>query len=330
MSYRRDVQYDPNSGVRVDSEQIPLPIEMVYNSYRDAVTDVNNVTGGENYFQNGPKHFNRIYFKYPPEWRTSNVGEKIIGVRNMKFSVRKCYKLEFELYIRKYRQDKFDELAEGLYPDDDIDHLDDDQIQDVVNRMNRDDIHVYRIEYSNDIFDNVDDFIKDLYEKINKENIYNKINNDIYNSKQTNNEKIAAFEQLDADKDNYYLMCLRNDVPFYLKRNDILIKEKIIDNVILSITSSSNVYKDFYIDFMMTPFNIGTTYKKFYMWDNNKDEPLPYVVLNPEELDEDDIFDFDTANYFNIWNDNSNQNSLEYVTKFHRRLELKNIITSLK
>lgn len=142
MSYRRDVRYDPNSGVRVDSEQIPLPIEMVYNSYRDAVTNVDNQSGDEAYFQNGPKHFNRIYFKYPPEWKTSNVGEKIIGVRNMKFSVRKCCQLEFELYIRKYRQDKFDDLAKGLYPDDEPNDLDNDQIQDVVNRMNQDDIHV--------------------------------------------------------------------------------------------------------------------------------------------------------------------------------------------
>ena len=329
MSYRRDVRYDPNSGVRVDSEQIPLPIEMVYNSYIDAVTNVNNQSGDETYFHNGPKHFNRIYFKYPPEWRTSNVGEKIIGVRNMKFNVRKGYKLEFELYIRKYRQDKFDELAKGLYPDDELDYLDNNQIQDVVNRMNRDDVHVYRIEYVNDIFDNIDDFIKNLYEKIDYKNIYNNLREDIQNSEQTNNEKIAALEQLDADKDNYYLMCLRNDVPFYLKRDDIDIKEMIIDNIMLSITSSPHNYKDFYFDFMITPFNIGSTYKKFYMWDDNKNEPLPYVVMNPGELDEDDQFDFDTANYFNIGNDNPNKNSIEYVTKFRRRLDLKNIISSL-
>ena len=329
MSYRRDVRYDPNSGVRVDSEQIPLPIEMVYNSYIDAVTNVNNQSGDETYFHNGPKHFNRIYFKYPPEWRTSNVGEKIIGVRNMKFNVRKGYKLEFELYIRKYRQDKFDELAKGLYPDDELDYLDNNQIQDVVNRMNRDDVHVYRIEYVNDIFDNIDDFIKNLYEKIDNKNIYNNLREDIQNSEQTNNEKIAALEQLDADKDNYYLMCLRNDVPFYLKRDDIDIKEMIIDNIMLSITSSPHNYEDFYFDFMITPFNIGSTYKKFYMWDDNKNEPLPYVVMNPGELDEDDQFDFDTANYFNIGNDNPNKNSIEYVTKFRRRLDLKNIISSL-
>ena len=100
MSYRRDA---------IPDESIPLPIETVYNSVTDAIT-IKDEDGDKDYFRNGIEHFNRIYFNYPPEWRTSDVGEKIIGVRNMRISIRQCMQLEFVLYIRKYKEDKFNEF----------------------------------------------------------------------------------------------------------------------------------------------------------------------------------------------------------------------------
>ena len=338
MSYRRDVRYDPNSGVRVDDEQIPLPIEMVYNSFTDAISNTDTITGEKSYYQNGPKHFNRIYFKYPPEWKTSNVGEKIIGIRNMKFNVRKCCQLEFILYIRKYKQDKFAELAKGLYPDDEPYDLDDDKIQNVVNRMNREDINVFSIVYTNDIFNDVDDFINDLYYEIDRNNLYTLLLYRILDSEQSKNEKIAAIEQLDKDKDNYYLMRLRNDVPFYLYNNangfldvqDFVVNEEIGDKIMLTFKSSQNDYDEFYVDFLITPHNGNVTYKKFYQWDDEHNMPLPYSAMYPGDLDENDRFDFDTACYFNLGTTNPNRNSLEYVTKFHRELIFENIMTSLE
>ena len=184
MNYRRDARSD---------ESIPLPIETVYNSVKDAVTTINE-DGCEDYFHNGIKHFNRIYFKYPPEWITSNVGEKIIGVRNMQINVRKCLQLSFVLYIRKYRQDKFNELAEGLY--DFIGNLNDEQIQTVINRMDREDCKVFKVDYCYDIFDNVNDFIEDLNDAIDYVNIYNKLHRDVLKSAQSNDNKIAALDQL--------------------------------------------------------------------------------------------------------------------------------------
>ena len=100
MSYRRDA---------IPNESIPLPIETVYNSVTDAIT-TKDEDGHKDYFRNGIEHFNRIYFNYPPEWRTSDVGEKIIGVRNMRINIRQCMQLEFVLYIRKYKEDKFNEF----------------------------------------------------------------------------------------------------------------------------------------------------------------------------------------------------------------------------
>ena len=338
MSYRRDVRYDPNSGVRVDDEQIPLPIEMVYNSFTDAITNTDTITGEKSYYQNGPKHFNRIYFKYPPEWKTSNIGEKIIGVRNMKISIRKRMQLNFVLYIRKYRQDKFNELAKGLYPDDEPYDLDDDKIQNVVNRMNREDINTFSIVYTNDIFEDVNDFIEDLYYKIDRNNLYTMLLYRILDSEQSKDEKIAAIEQLDKDKDNYYLMCLRNDVPFYLYNNangfldvqDFVVNEEIGDKIMLSFGSTQNYFDEFYVDFLITSNNGDVTYKKFYQWDDEHNEPLPYSAMYPGDLDENDRFEFDTACYFNLGTTNPNRNSLEYVTKFHRELIFENIMTSLE
>ena len=75
MSYRRDALSD---------ESIPLPIETVYNSDIDSIRVQRKfLKQATKFFHNGDDHFNRIYFHCPSEWKTSNVGEKIIGVRNM-------------------------------------------------------------------------------------------------------------------------------------------------------------------------------------------------------------------------------------------------------
>ncbi|KAK8872231.1 hypothetical protein M9Y10_007997 [Tritrichomonas musculus] len=74
MNYRRD---------NTDDEHIPLPIETVYNSNVDALRTTKKYENGTKIDHRGNEHFNRLYFKYPPEWKTSNVGEKINGVRKM-------------------------------------------------------------------------------------------------------------------------------------------------------------------------------------------------------------------------------------------------------
>ena len=334
MSYRRDAKPD---------ESIPLPIETVYNSVTDAIT-TKDEDGHKDYFRNGIEHFNRIYFNYPPEWRTSDVGEKIIGVRNMRINIRQCMQLEFVLYIRKYKQDKFNDIAKGLEYE--IDDMTDEQIQDVVNRMEREDCKVFRIQYMNDIFNDINDFIRDLHDTVKQENIYNKLLSDIYDSDQTNDDKIAAYEQLDEDKNNYYLMCLRNDIPFHINNdaegeyliNDFSAVVEIGDTTILTFSSPQNEYDEYYVDFMMTADNNDATYKKFYMWDDDNDEPLPYAALNPGELDlniyDDDTvndrFEFDTACYFHIGDNNPYRNSIHHITKFHRELEFKHILTNLQ
>ena len=325
MSYRRDAKPD---------ESIPLPIETVYNSVTDAIT-TKDEDGDKDYFRNGIEHFNRIYFNYPPEWRTSDVGEKIIGVRNMRINIRQCMQLEFVLYIRKYKRDKFNELAKGLEYK--IDDMTDEQIQDIVNRMEREDCKVFKVYYCNDIFDNVNDFIEDLNDAIDNVNIYDKLYRDVLKSAQSNDNKIAALDQLNEDMDDHTIICLRNHIPFHLDReNDIDIYENIGNETRLTITSCAN--DEYYFDFMMTADNNDATYKKFYMWDDDNDEPLPYAAVNPGELDlniyDDDTvndrFEFDTACYFHIGVNNPYRNSIHHITKFHRELEFKHILTNLQ
>ena len=85
MTYRRNIQSD---------DPIALPLETTFNSSIDGTVD--------------EVYPNRIHFMYPPEWNTSNVSEKIIGIRNIRMR-RKCRTLHFMLYIRKYKKDPFDE-----------------------------------------------------------------------------------------------------------------------------------------------------------------------------------------------------------------------------
>lgn len=110
---------------------------------------------------------------------------------------------------------------------------------------------------SNDIFDDFD-FINDLHDSKEEESIFIKHHNYIYDSEQSKEEKITAYEQL--DKDNYYLMRLRNDVPFYLNTvskseydiNDFAAVVEIGDTTMLSFSSPQNDFDEYYVDFMMT------------------------------------------------------------------------------
>lgn len=77
---------------------------MVYNSFANAVTNVYSQSGDKSYFRNCDEHFNKIYFKYQPDWKKSDIGEMNIGILNMKISIKKCMQLEFMLYILKYKQ----------------------------------------------------------------------------------------------------------------------------------------------------------------------------------------------------------------------------------
>ena len=124
-------------------QQTPIPIETVY-FLNDAVKFKN--TNGYELMRDELK-FNRYYFDYPPEWKTSNTGEMIIGVRSI-WTLNKRRHLRFSIIIRKYLKEKFHEKAKELYPDEyNIPFLEfinlkisDDRIDEIVNKMDPKDV----------------------------------------------------------------------------------------------------------------------------------------------------------------------------------------------
>ena len=78
----------------INDEQTPIPIETIF-FLEEARRD--------------PNKPHRFYFNYPAQWRTANMSESIIGVRNIFMNIRRR-KLEFELFVRKYYRKDFDEL----------------------------------------------------------------------------------------------------------------------------------------------------------------------------------------------------------------------------
>lgn len=77
-------------------KEIPIPFEQTFFS-QDAIHEPNS---------------NRYIFSYPEEWVTSNIGERIIGVRGI-YDVKIRRKLEFKLGLLKWKKDQNGNLIEG-------------------------------------------------------------------------------------------------------------------------------------------------------------------------------------------------------------------------
>lgn len=327
MSYRRDALSD---------ESIPLPIETVYNSDIDSIRVQRKfLKQATKFFHNGDDHFNRIYFHHPSEWKTSNVGEKIIGVRNMTIHW-KDGSLRFILYVRKYRQTL---LPKSRYDDEanqeKINVIDDNELEENMK------IFSIPINIRVDCNDTWNDIKERIMNVINQENLYNYIYHRINILYSIPSTIIPKLEQLESIKHNYHAMLqasfdlIGERIPFYLEPNDIDII-KIIDNdhSYLNFVSPQNnrENKQFFIDFMITEVdifsdNIHTTYEKIYQ-STQDGVLLGKTRENPEELDVGDFFNDYTAHFLNIGL-SKYKNNLNYLTRFHRRLQLKDVMTNL-
>ena len=81
------------------NNQVPIPIEYTY-FLEDGEQD--------------PQKFNRYYFNFPADWCTANVGEKIIGVRNI-FMLARKRRIEYTMTLRKYYKEDFDKYSSRDY-----------------------------------------------------------------------------------------------------------------------------------------------------------------------------------------------------------------------
>lgn len=327
MSYRRDITED---------EHILVPIETVYNSDIDSRRVPRKfMKQSTKFFHNGEDNFNRIYFHYPAEWKTSNIGEKIIGIRNMTIHW-KDGSLRFILYIRKYRQTL---LPKSRYDDEanqnKINEIDDDELEDNMKIIG------IPINIRVDCNDTWNDIKERIMNVIDQENLYNYIYHRLNLLYSVPSTIIPKLEQLESIKYNYHAMLqasfdlIGERIPFYLEPNDVYII-KTIDKAhsYLNFVSPQNnkEKKQFFIDFMITDVDvfsddIHTTYEKIYQ--STQDGVLLGKTRdNPEGLDIGDFFNDYTAHLLNI-GISKYKNDLKYIIRFHRQLNLKDIMTSL-
>ena len=334
MTYRRDS--------RSDDESVPLPIETVYCSEVDAVLRGRKTVGGTKFNRFGVEHFNRLYFKYPPEWKTSNIGEKIIGVRNMTIHWKDA-DLQFVLYVRKYKHVIL-RSKDDITNQDAIDALDDNTLN---NNMNIYAIPINIRISSNDTWDDIKGKIMNV---INQESLYSFMYRRLKALYHLPNELVPRLQQLDQIKDNYYAMLAESfgligeRLQFYLEPGDIdIVKSTAHGFTSLQFVSPQNDEDrhDFFIDFMITTLtphdrDIDSTYDKLYTaLGRSKD---PSFLIPPDDdfndplstdINKYDWFDPYTSDFFNIGYQRY-RNTFDYVFKFHRQLKLMNVMSDLE
>ena len=336
MTYRRDAPVN---------ESIPLPIETVYCSEVDAVLRGRKLVGGNKFDRFGVEHFNRLYFKYPPEWQTSNIGEKIIGIRNMSIHWKDA-NLQFVLYVRKYKhiiaRSKDDDVNQTA-----IDELDDDTLNDNLNIF-----HIpINIRITNN--DTWDDIKSKIMNVINQTNLYNYMYQRLISLYDVPSELLPKLQQLDQIKDNYYAMLsesynlIGERITFYLEPGDIdIVRSTTNGFTSLQFVSPQNDEDkhDFFIDFMITTLashdrDIHSTYNKLYSSTGKSKTPLflipskdPHDEFNSaasRNINKYDWFDAYTSDFFNIGYQ-LHRNIFKYVFKFHRQLKLMNVMSDLE
>ena len=194
---------------------------------------------------------------------------------------------------------------------------------------------------SNNTWDDIKEKIMSIIEQ---ENLYNYIYKRLKSEFSVPANIIPKLNKLDQIKNNYYEMLeeapslIGENIPFYLEPNDInIIKSIERGSTYLKFVSPQNnrENKDYFIDFMITDLDsltgdIHSIYKKIYkQYDTDDGEVLTGKSHDdPEDLDRGDWFDEYTANFFNIGLSVYN-NDLNYVTRFHRILWLKNVMSDL-
>ena len=272
MSYRRD---------NTEDEHIPLPIETVYNSIVDSVR-VKGDYGTTKYYTDSNEHFNRIYFKYPAEWRTSNLGEKIIGVRHMSVKWRTGW-IKFDLFVRKFDNEMYDKLRDVItrVNKEICETLSEDEIHEIVmDNLPDEYVRVYQIPISIRVTsnDNWIDIVNHIRKAIDDHNLYNHLKEKIMDRKITPDERTTLLKQLEDIKDDYESMLAKSDeligehIPFYLQSEDIIIEDVFENNQhILKLRSKDSHLIDLFrsTDILITRPNntvlhIGSAYSNFY------------------------------------------------------------------
>ena len=318
MSYRRDA---------IPDEQIPLPFETVYNSEADAVKS-EDFLGRALIWSKNRVHANRLEFTYPPEWKTSNVGEKIIGIRNMTIH-RKEGTLQFMQQIRKYKRSLIRVSANDKLNQERINAIDDERL--------RANMRIFAIPIVVRVtrYDTWLDIKERIMNVIRQENIYNFLCRKLKSLYTVPVELIPKMNQLEQVKNNYYEMIQLSDelilerIPFYLEPDDVDLITTVFNNkVSLCFISSHNANRNstYCFDFTITALDnftndIYATYRKFYVVNDNG-EATGKSLVEPDPIDPTDWFESYIADFLCIYNDES--------FRYTRTLRFNNVMTDLQ
>ena len=345
-------------------QQTPIPIETAY-----FLNDAAKFKTDKGYqLMRDKNKFNRYYFNYPPEWKTSNMGEMIVGVRSL-WTLNKRRYMKFLLLLRKYPKKDFFDKAQMLYPKEYGEmnleefnklELTDERIQEIIDKM--DQTLILHLCTEVVIWLSVESDLRDTFYGVNKcvterMNLHKRIQSRIDTLKDVTNDTKFKMTQTLNRFSNKELVHLYN-LGFWFEQYNSSMEPSNFDievqmdgyyengsfNEVFYSPRNTNFpelpWGEYHVDIMLA--NVQSTFDKRYTCNASmmrpneallgKDETLPGLLVawgcqttsNPQPLDDKDKFSNDFNTVFNI-GDESWQNSLDYITRFHRKLVLKNV-----
>ena len=300
---------------QINVQRTPLPIETAF-TRDDALGDM--LVGDES-------HWNRYYFDYPPEWKTSDTGEPIVGVRSI-WLLNNTRHIQFYLYIRKYAKVHFlsalrqnverfrDSSMSNIHlrppTDEEVDiavlHMRDEYISKYTIRVDTtigpddklDVIEEAIMKYFNTFVDAINkDITTDWLMSPNPK--FHQVDIDIIHG--TENRDIAFNQSYDNDRFTFSIYSPRNTNRYTTNYEGDKTLESFVDFCIAPYMPSEVIFSGRYD---------RNTFKLV-------EHPTPFI-------DGDTIFDDDFNDVFNVGNE-PHQNSVDNIIRFHRTIEFKNL-----
>ena len=317
-------------------QRTPLPIESVF-TQEDIACNIDEHGNRTPIHDN--IHWNRYYFDYPPEWQTSETGEAIVGVRSISL-IKQSRMFEFNIHIRKYLKTGFLARLKLEYPakyghlttvQQLLDLPDDQQptheeIEAVVCKLGTKLVNQLTIPIILDV--EQDDVIDDITNKI-RDQIAKCINGLDDTSDKPKFVQVGDDDDVDGDDVVNILKGYPNEdvtinfedeepgCPIYIEsyRNRYCVNGDGDDNY--------NEADDCFVDIMLTPLTSpNRTLQKKYFPETFRMKPQDQQV---EYNEDDDMFDMDFVDVFNIGSEPIDDNPYTNYLYFRRSHKFINV-----
>ena len=320
---------------QLNIQRTPLPIESVF-TQEDVACNIDEHGNRKPIHDN--IHWNRYYFDYPPEWQTSETGESIVGVRSISL-VKQSRQLEFNIHVRKYLKHGFLNALKLEYPAkygrlETVQQLLDlpndqqpthEEIEATVRRLGSRQMNQLTIPIF--LSTEPDDRITDITTNISRQ-ITDYINR---LDEPTDKPKFVQVDEDADDEDDVVKIlkgCPNEDIsinfeddepgcPIYIEsyRNGYCVNGDGDDDY--------NEADDCFVDFMLTPLTSpNRTLQKKYFPETFRMKPQDQQV---EYNEDDDMFDMDFVDVFNIGNEPIDDNPYTNYLYFRRKHKFINV-----